>query len=100
VLRCVPTGTVSVQLVDQNDSPTTGLKPGERHVRIQEAGRSGVGTWGGSSQVDGSGRCEFKNVPVGKYRLSTSELPAEPQPGEAVVDVPAHGAVEVTLRDR
>jgi hypothetical protein len=70
VLRMVPTGSVRVQLVDAQDKPFVSARQGEAHVSIQDADRTGVGSWGGSGAVDTNGVCEFKGVPPGRYRLS------------------------------
>ena len=57
-IRMTPTGTVRVH-VGTNGS-----------AHIQEAGRSGVGSWGGFANADLDGWVEFDEVPVGEYVLS------------------------------
>jgi hypothetical protein len=70
----VPTGVVRVQLVDAQGKPLRFARQGEAYVHIQDADRTGIGTWGGGGQVDTNGVCEFKSVPPGRYRLSRKPL--------------------------
>jgi hypothetical protein len=80
VLRMAPTGTVRVQLVDAEGKPMALASSGGVYVHIQEAERTGIGSWGGGAAADASGVCEFKDVPPGRYRLSDKAFPDKGQP--------------------
>ena len=43
-------------------------------VHVQEAARSGIGSWGGSSNPDPSGWAEFRDMPTGEYRVSREPI--------------------------
>jgi hypothetical protein len=79
VLKMVPTGSVRVQLVDAQGKPLGFARQGEAYVHIQDADRTGIGSWGGGGQVDTNGVCEFKSVPPGRYRLSRKPFLEEGQ---------------------
>jgi hypothetical protein len=100
VLKLVPTGIVHVQLVDAQNQPFKPARLGDNHVHIQDADRTGIGSWGGASQVDTNGACEFTTVPPGRYRLSSKPFPEKGQPpdiNEIIITVPPRRTVEVKL---
>jgi hypothetical protein len=68
-VRMEGAGRVRVQVLDKGGTPVAKLDGGS--VNIQQADREGVGSWGGGSNVDTNGTCEFSNVPPGKYRVSS-----------------------------
>jgi hypothetical protein len=97
-VRCVATGSVVVQLVDEAGASRTKVKPGEANVFIQQADRMGVGSWGGSANVPENGRFEFTSVPPGNYRVSARSIEEKPAPGEVTVTVEARKPVEAKVR--
>ncbi len=64
-IEMVGTGTISGTVVDPNGRPYTG------QASAQLEAVEGAGSWGGGTQVK-DGKFEFKNVPPGKYRISTN----------------------------
>jgi len=78
VLQLEPTGTLEITVVDRSGRPvvpgSTGRTRAAENVFIQEADRTGVGSWGGSARIDTNSQVRFTNVPVGSYRISTQSL--------------------------
>lgn len=74
VVRLVATGSVQVQLVDAGGKAVPPKPEGQTSIFIQEAARTGVGSWGGSAYVRADGSYEFQNVPPGKYLVSDQPL--------------------------
>jgi hypothetical protein len=100
VLKMVPTGSVRVQLVDAQGKPFPPARQGEAHIHIQDADRTGVGSWGGGGAVDTNGVCEFTGVPPGRYRLSDRpflDKGGAPGANEIVLTVQPRQVSEVRL---
>jgi len=72
------TGTVRIQLADDEGKAVAFEKEGAAQVFIQDATKTGIGSWGGCAAVSKNGACEFKNVPPGKYLVAT-RLVATPE---------------------
>lgn len=97
IIRMVPTGSLIVRVVDAEGAKSKGGSVSES-VHLQEAGKSGVGSWGGSSQVGPDGTATFKNMKPAKYFVSLKSIHDGQIPAGAVtVDVVAEKTAELTL---
>ena len=100
-VRMERTGAIRVQLVDADGNPLRGVSPGSKHVFIQEADKAGVGSWGGSAQVNADGMHEFTGVPPRRFRVSGTSFndkPANQDSQEVVVAVEPGKTTEVKVR--
>jgi hypothetical protein len=95
-LRMLATGAIHCQAV----SPDGGPLSGQVHVRVDDADNpNAIGTWGGSAQVNPDGAADFKDVPPGKYRLTTKG-PYTNDPDAKVITVTAGHTAEVEIVHR
>jgi len=60
-------------------------------VSIEPEGGGGVGTWGGSGNIDDKNQISFENVPPGKYVLQGRPNPGRANEGSASVTADLKG---------
>ena len=60
-------------------------------MSIEPEGGGGVGTWGGSGNIDDKNQISFENVPPGKYVLQGRPNPGRANEGSASVTADLQG---------
>jgi hypothetical protein len=71
VVKLQATGGLRVQFIDAAGKVISFERDGEVQVHVQDANRTGVGSWGGSANVPAGGSYDFDTMPPGRYRVSS-----------------------------
>lgn len=97
-LRMEATGTVRIQLMDENGRPLMHINEGEVQVHIEATEGAKIGSWGGGANVGTNGTYEFSEVPPGQYRVSTKFFVlGQAQAHSEVISVEANKTTDVHL---
>ena len=92
---------VRVNVIDKSGNPLARFDNAPILVEMEPKDGSGIGKWGGSTEVTADGTCEFNGMPAGEYRFRSHPNPStvgHTYAADQVVKVEPGAPVPVTIK--